>query len=109
MSNERFEPQTLLKCKNDGKYRSLFAATRAILFFGTPHNRMEVEALRPVAKGQPSRQEILDQLKKGSSFLNEQREDIINLWDSGSGIDILSFYETRKTKTVGKVHPWKLH
>jgi hypothetical protein len=85
----------------------LLAATRAILFFGTPHQGLEVQELRTMVNDVSPRAtaelDILQQLDEGSDFLNTQREDITNLWDSSSKIDILSFYETRKTMTVGKV------
>ncbi|KAF8241553.1 hypothetical protein K440DRAFT_591862, partial [Wilcoxina mikolae CBS 423.85] len=99
--------QALLQCKNGGQYKHLFDATHAIMFFGTPHQGMEVEELRTMVKddspGTYSNLEILQQLSEGSNFLDTQRENITNLWDSSSKIEILSFYETRKTKAVGKL------
>ncbi|KAF8542128.1 hypothetical protein BDD12DRAFT_428180 [Trichophaea hybrida] len=98
--------QALLQCNNGRQYKHLFAATRAILFFGMPHQGMEVEELRAMVKDvsplAASRLEIIQQLEEGSNFLNTQKDDITNLWDAASEIEILSFYETKKTVTVGK-------
>jgi len=99
--------QSLLQCKNRSQYHHIISATQAILFFGTPHQGMEVEELcnmvQDVSPRAISRLEILRQLEEGSIFLNTQRDDITNLWDSACGIEILSFYGTRKTMTVRKV------
>ncbi|KAA8911998.1 hypothetical protein FN846DRAFT_358793 [Sphaerosporella brunnea] len=98
--------QALLHCRNGRQYKQLFAATHAILFFGTPHQGMEVEELCAMVKDASpratSKYEILRDLERSSNFLNTQREDITNLWDSTLMIDILSFYETKKTRTVRK-------
>jgi hypothetical protein len=43
------------------------------------------------------------QLKEGSEFLENQKEDLISVW-GGFKRNIFSFYETVKTPTVIKVN-----
>ncbi|KAF8246653.1 hypothetical protein K440DRAFT_683829 [Wilcoxina mikolae CBS 423.85] len=99
--------QSLLKSKNGSQYKHLFDSTRAIFFFGTPHQGLEVNELlsmvEDVSQGKKtSRSELVKQLREGSDFLDTQRDDITNLWGPTSNIQIFSFYETKKTPTVRK-------
>jgi hypothetical protein len=96
-----------LKSKNGGQYKHLFDSTRAIFFFGTPHQGLEVNELLSMVEdklpGETSRFELVKQLREGSNFLDTQRDDIVNLWGPTSNIQIFSFYETKRTQTVTKV------
>jgi hypothetical protein len=56
-----------------------------------------------VSPGESSRSDFVKQLREGSNFLDTQRDDITSLWDQTSGIEIVSFYETKKTAVVKKV------
>jgi len=98
--------QTLLQSKNGGQYKQLFDSTRAIHFFGTPHQGLEVDGLLSmiddVSSGQSSRLDFVKQLQEGTNFLATQKEDIKSLWDQTPGIEIVSFYETKMTAVVKK-------
>jgi hypothetical protein len=61
-----------------------------------------------VSPGESSRSEFVKQLREGSNFLNTQRDDITNLWNQTSGIEIVSFYETKTTAVVKKVGTLKI-
>ncbi|KAF8242423.1 hypothetical protein K440DRAFT_121039 [Wilcoxina mikolae CBS 423.85] len=96
--------QSLLQSKNGGQYQEIFNSTHAILFFGTPHQGLEVDdlaaSIQEESRGESSRPEFLRQLRKGSNFLRTQKEDITNLWVHSHAVEIVSFYETRKTAAV---------
>jgi len=97
--------QALLQSKYGGEYKQLFDSTRAIYFFGTPHQRLEINELLPMiddVHGQSSRSGFVKQLQEGADFLDTHRDDIMALWDQTSGVEIVSFYETRMTAVVKK-------
>jgi hypothetical protein len=50
-----------------------------------------------------TRRDLVSQLKQGSPFLESQKEDFWNLWDSLKKPEIFSFFETVKTATVKEV------
>jgi hypothetical protein len=53
-----------------------------------------------------SRHDLVSQLREGSAFLENQREDLANLWTATSTVEIVSFYETMATPKLVKVkHP----
>jgi hypothetical protein len=56
-----------------------------------------------VSHGNSSRSDFVKQLREGTNFLDTQRDDIASLWDQTSGVEIVSFYETKKTAVVKKV------
>jgi len=97
----------LLQSKNGGQYRQLFDSTRAIHFFGTPHQGLEIgeflSMIDDLSPGQSSRSDFIKQLQEGTNFLATQKEDIKSLWDQTPGIQIVSFYETMMTTVVKKV------
>jgi hypothetical protein len=49
------------------------------------------------------RRYLLMQLKEGSEFLENQKEDLIQIWEGFKGKKVVSFYETMKTPSVRKV------
>jgi hypothetical protein len=97
----------LLQCKNGGQYKQLFDSTRAIHFFGTPHQGLEINGLLSmiddVSHGRSSRSDFVKQLQEGTNFLDTQKDDITSLWNQTSGVEIVSFYETKTTAVVKKV------
>jgi len=97
----------LLQSKHGGQYKQIFDSTRAIHFFGTPHQGLEINELLSmiddVSLGQSTRSDFVKQLREGTNFLNTQREDITSLWDKTADIEIVSFYETKTTAVVKKV------
>lgn len=98
--------QALLQCKHGGQYKQLFDSTRAIHFFGTPHQGLEIgeflSMIDDLSPGQSSRSDFIKQLQEGTNFLATQKEDIKSLWDQTPGIQIVSFYETMMTTVVKK-------
>jgi hypothetical protein len=103
--------QALLKSKSGTQYQDTFTSTRQMLLFGVPHQGMEIdEMLSMVEKtgGKSStRLDLVQTLSEGSNFLNTQREDIVNLWPTGSNIQIVSFYERLKSPTVKRVSKYE--
>ena len=79
-------------------------SSRAILFFGTPHQGLRVEELNSfvsnVLPNPEPQQHLLHQLRENSQFLELQKE---NLTDVIENLDIVSFYETKSTPTVTRV------
>jgi hypothetical protein len=110
--------QALRQANNGKRFENIYKSTRAILFFGTPHEGMEINELKEMIRdtapdGVSSRLGFVEQLGEGSNFLSTQREDISYLLDHISGIDILSFYETEPIKALVKVrslisNPWNI-
>ena len=45
---------------------------------------------------------LLAQLREGSEYLENQKEDLSRLWEEFRG-KVVTFYETKKTKSVKKV------
>ncbi|KAF8540748.1 hypothetical protein BDD12DRAFT_804253 [Trichophaea hybrida] len=68
--------QALLQFKNGGQYQQIFDSTRAIIFFGTPHQGLEVEELLSMVEDisldqeTSSRSNLVRQLGEGSNFLD---------------------------------------
>lgn len=63
---------------------------------------MEVKAILEMIEN-ASRRTLVQDIEEDSNFLGTQREDITNLWGLKPEVLLASFYETEKTKTVGKV------
>lgn len=61
----------------------LFESTRAVMFFATPHQGLDVDALLEIvqdeSRGPFSKTEFIQQLRESSNFLNTQRENITNI------------------------------
>jgi len=104
--------QALLQCKHGGQYKQLFDSTRAIHFFGTPHQGLDINdplsMIDDVSPGKSTKPDFVKQLHEGSDFLDTQRDNITSLWDQTSGIEIVSFYETKRTAVVKKVRILRL-
>jgi hypothetical protein len=82
-------------------------STKAIVFFGTPHEGLrthELEKMMDAESGgyESSRHKLLEQLRDGSDFLESQKDDLSYIWGDFNP-RIISFYETVKTRTVRKV------
>jgi hypothetical protein len=99
--------QVPLKSKSGTQYLNTFTSTRQMLLFGVPHQGMEIEDMLKMVedKGGKSstRWDLVQSLSEGSNFLNTQREDIVNLWPTGSEIKIVSFCERLMSPTVERV------
>jgi hypothetical protein len=100
--------QALLQSKQDSQNSNLFKSTRAIFFFGTPHQGLRVESLlervEDVSHGDSStRKSFIKQLDESSNLLRTQRDDITYLLGPTSDIEVISFYETKATPALQKV------
>ncbi|KAF8534239.1 hypothetical protein BDD12DRAFT_757301, partial [Trichophaea hybrida] len=97
--------QTLIQSKSRLVYKPILDSTRAIFFFGTPHQGLrttELEAMVEDLSGgvETSRLKLLMQLRENSEFLETQRDALADIWP---GRKIISFYEVEKTRVVQKV------
>jgi hypothetical protein len=80
---------------------------KSIIFFGTPHGGIrtyDIEEMVDAESGvyETSRQNLLKQLREGSEFLEVQKEEFSYIWEEYKP-NIVSFYETVKTRTVERV------
>jgi hypothetical protein len=97
--------KALIQAKGRPAHRPLLDSTRAIFFFGTPHQGLrtaELETMVDDLSGgkETSRLRLLMQLRENSEFLDTQRDALDDIW---SGRKIISFYEVEKTRVVQKV------
>jgi hypothetical protein len=100
--------QALLQSKHDHRNSNVFNSTRAIFFFGTPHQGFGDELLLQMVEGVSDGdlsawKSFINQLDEGSNLLRTQRDDIIYLLGPTSDIDVISFYETKATLGLRKV------
>jgi hypothetical protein len=91
----------------------IFDAVRGIVFFGTPHQGLNVDDLKDLVAMQTEKDNnelshLLDQLNNESEYLRNQKEDCISMWEQFTG-KICSFYENSKTETVANVSLPKGH
>jgi hypothetical protein len=100
--------QALLQSKHDHRNSNVFNSTRAIFFFGTPHQGFDDESLLQVVEGvshgdSSAWKSFINQLDEGSNLLRTQRDDISYLLGPTSDIEVISFYETKTTPGLQKV------
>lgn len=93
-----------MEANRNPHHECILSSTKKLLFFGTPHNGLRTEELEAVVDIESDRQKInlLMQLKEGSEFLDNQKEDLIRIWDGFKG-KLVSFYETVTTPSVIRV------
>jgi hypothetical protein len=94
----------LFQSGRDTAHRDIFDAVRGIIFFGTPHQGLNVDDLKEMMAMQTEMDnyelpQLLDQLNNDSEFLGNQKEACNPMWKQFTG-KICSFYETSKTETV---------
>jgi hypothetical protein len=97
----------LIQSKNRPAHKPILDSTRAIFFFGTPHQGIrttELEAMVEDLSGgvETARKRLLMQLRENSEFLDTQRDELSDssIW---LGRKIVSFYEVERTRVVQKV------
>lgn len=97
--------QLLSQAKNKPRHKDILDSTKAILFFGTPHTGFETGHLMKMVKHvsgvekSSSRVKLLDTLTPDSEFLLGLRDDLA---ETLGKLRLYSFYETKKTPTVGQ-------
>jgi hypothetical protein len=90
--------QTLVESYRNPQHKSILDSTYGIFFFGTPHQGLrtdELEELVDVNSG-GMRKNLILQLKEDSEVLENQKEDLIRMWE-GFKRKVVSFYATVKT------------
>ncbi|KAF8539938.1 hypothetical protein BDD12DRAFT_980660 [Trichophaea hybrida] len=95
--------QSLVESNRNPHHKLILDSTRGILLFGTPHQGLrtdELEEMVDIDSG-GQRSNLIMQLKEGSEFLENQKEDLIRIWE-GFQRNVFSFYETVKTPSVTK-------
>ncbi|KAF8252006.1 hypothetical protein K440DRAFT_578369, partial [Wilcoxina mikolae CBS 423.85] len=96
--------QALIECKRNREHSHILDAMHSIIFFGTPHQGMRTYDLEEMVDAESggyetSRHNLLRQLRAGSEFLENQKEDLSYIWEEHKP-KIISFYETVQTPTV---------
>ncbi|OBT80115.1 hypothetical protein VF21_01204 [Pseudogymnoascus sp. 05NY08] len=71
---------------------------RTLIFFGAPHNGLEVTALETLVKGRPT-QTLISELKRESPTLTGLSE---RFWHVAKDMTIHTYYESRPTSTVAE-------
>jgi len=95
-----------MQAKSQALHSHILDATRAIFFFGAPHDGLRITELEAMVQdmsldleSQPAK--LLQQLREGSEFLESQRDELVDIW---IGRKIVSYYETVGTPTVKESH-----
>jgi hypothetical protein len=76
--------------KGNDSDRANLTSTYGALFFGTPNQGMNIDSLITMVGDQPNRY-LLETLSKGSEVLQ-------NLVNNFKDSEVISFYETKKSK-----------
>jgi hypothetical protein len=96
---------------------SIFTATQAVMFFGTPHRGLLTEDILSMVYGDEhmERAQLVESINRSSQDLQTQLEDFIAIAAAGR-FKIFSFYETKKSRKLVRVsrlplvvspwHPW---
>ncbi|KAF8538307.1 hypothetical protein BDD12DRAFT_779452, partial [Trichophaea hybrida] len=97
--------QALIQSKSRSVHQPILDSTRAIFFFGTPHQGLRTAELEDMVEDlsggvETSRLRLLMQLRENSEFLETQRDALADIWP---GRKIISFYEVEKTRVVQKL------
>jgi hypothetical protein len=97
--------QALVESNRNPHHKSILNLTRGIIFFGTPHQGLRTYGLEEMvdADSGGQRRNLIMQLKEGSEFLENQKEDLIRIWE-GFKRKVVNFYETMKTPLVRMVN-----
>ncbi|KAL8914084.1 MAG: hypothetical protein Q9171_001200 [Xanthocarpia ochracea] len=86
-----------------GRYSSRLPV-RSIIFLGAPHKGLHTAALEALVKSKPTA-DMLSELKAGSPTLTELNEGFKSV---AQNLDILTCYETRKSRTAIQAYgSWK--
>lgn len=92
----------------------LLNSIRAILFFGTPNQGMDITSLIPMVEGQAN-EDFLRSLGTDSADLRRQAQQWSKAFDSvkpsfaSDALEITSYYETSTSRTAVKVDgKWKM-
>lgn len=85
------------------EYSSFARAVRGIVFFGVPHNGMDIDGLQEMAGNQLNRQLIDSLSNMNSAILKALRDTFDALLDSHTHAKVFCFYELSKSKISARV------
>ncbi|RDA85187.1 hypothetical protein CP532_2388 [Ophiocordyceps camponoti-leonardi (nom. inval.)] len=92
--------QALASITASASYERLAQAIHGIVFFGVPHDGMDINGLRKMVGNQANRFLIESLSDKNSSVLTNLRRDFNKLLDTLPDVEIFSFFETEMSNTV---------
>lgn len=97
----------MIKCKEgtDETDASVLDSTSGFLFFGVPHQGMEIGSLVPLVQDNPNRS-FLESLSRNS----ERLQRLEKVFSKAFGVRrprIVSFYETERSPTAVEVSHWE--
>jgi len=87
---------------DDPEAHSIYEATRALIFFATPHRGLSTENILSMidVEKHSERAALVKSIDKNSDVLQSQLESFINI---ASRFRIFSYYEQKKTKKLVEV------
>lgn len=84
-------------------YERLARAIHGIIFFGVPHDGMDINGLMQMAGDRMNRTLVQSLGNQSSSVLSDLRRDFNDLLQKLGHIEIFCFYETEESNTPSKV------
>lgn len=81
-----------------GQGPSIIGRTRGLLLFGVPNSGMETAQLISMVKGDPT-EELITDLSPKSRYLSHN-DTQFSIIQNAKGFPVISFFETKTTKTV---------
>lgn len=88
-----------------GVHENLLRAVRGIIFFGVPHDGMDIHGLKEMAGNKLNRSLIESLSNENSAILKRLRGDFNALLEKFAYMDIFCFYETEMSSTPSQVYP----
>ncbi|KAF8242573.1 hypothetical protein K440DRAFT_481581, partial [Wilcoxina mikolae CBS 423.85] len=83
-------------------HKSILCSTHGVFFFGTPYQGLRTDELEEMVEDDEQRSDFIKQLKEGSEFLENQKEDLLRVWERFKR-KVVSFYENVETPSVRKL------
>ncbi|KAK0643713.1 hypothetical protein B0T16DRAFT_188109 [Cercophora newfieldiana] len=99
----------LSKSKSEDGLR-LFQAVAGILFFGVPHDGIDISSFILMVGDGPNRSLVESLSSENSHVLGTQRTSFYRAMTEGHGCEIVCFYETDRSPTATREHDgvWKM-
>jgi len=94
----------LLESKRNSPHESFLDSTYGIFFFGTPHQGLRTDELEEVVDVNSGKIcNLIAQLYEGSEFLENQKQDLLPIFERLKERTVVSFYEVVKTPSIKMV------
>ncbi|RCI15173.1 hypothetical protein L249_6880 [Ophiocordyceps polyrhachis-furcata BCC 54312] len=100
--------QALASITASSSYERLAQAIHGIVFFGVPHDGMDINGLRKMVGNQANRFLVESLSDKNSSVLTSLRRDFNKLLDTLPDVQIFSFFETEMSNTLKQSGKWTM-